>query len=199
MAAKGYYSSDVIVIDLEASCPPEDEGQNDVSRSNIIEIGAVRLEGKTLNLVDTFSELVQPRDYPIPPYIAGLTGITPDMVADKDDFGQVGRRFIEWYGPRSRGMLAAFGAYYDIPLLRKECHAFGIRFGEHFVGGAMDVRTVALVWLAAQGHHTGGLTIERAIRRMGLEHLAFSKHRALDDARAGAAILQYFHRAQVDI
>src|SRR5262245_45490234 len=174
MSPKGFYSSDVIIIDLEASCPPEDEGQNDISRSNIIEIGAVRLEGKNLNLVDTFSELVKPREYPIPPYIAGLTGITPEMVAEKEDFGVVGRRFIEWFGPRSKGMLAAFGAYYDIPLLRKECITFGIRFGEHFVGGAFDVRTVALVWLAAQGHNTGGVTIERTIRKMGLEHLGLS-------------------------
>lgn len=199
MTPKGYYSSDVIVIDLEASCPPEDEGHNDVSRSNIIEIGAVRLEGRTLNLVDTFSELVRPLEYPIPPYIAGLTGITPEMVAGKEDFGAVGRRFIQWFGPRSRGMLAAFGAYYDIPLLRRECLAFNIRFGEHFVGGAMDVRTIALAWLANHGHNTSGLTIERTIRKMGLEHLALSNHRALDDARAGAAILQYFHRGQVDV
>jgi DNA polymerase III epsilon subunit-like protein len=199
MAPKGLYSSDIVVIDLEASCPPEDEGQNDVSRSNIIEIGAVRLEGKSLALVDTFSELVKPRDYPIPPYIAGLTGITPEMVEGKDDFGVVGRRFIEWFGPRSRGMLAAFGAYYDIPLLRKECIAFHIRFGAHFVGGAMDVRSIALAWLATQGHNTSGVTIERTIRRMGLEHLDLSHHRALDDARAGAAILQHFHGQQVDV
>ena len=34
------YSADIVVIDLEASCPAEDEGNNAAERSNIIEIGA---------------------------------------------------------------------------------------------------------------------------------------------------------------
>ena len=77
------YSSDIVVIDLEASCPVEDEGNNSVERSNIIEIGAVRLDRRSLEVTATFSELVRPDEYPVTPFITRLTSITPEMVADK--------------------------------------------------------------------------------------------------------------------
>ena len=87
------YSTDIVVIDLEASCPAEDEGNNSVDRSNIIEIGAVRLDRRSLEITARFSELVQPADYPVTPFISGLTGITTEMVAGKETFERVGRRF----------------------------------------------------------------------------------------------------------
>ena len=113
------YSTDIVVIDLEASCPAEDQGNNSVDRSSIIEIGAIRLDRRSLEVKDTFSELVRPEDYPIVPFITEITGITQDMVRDKDTFDQVGQRFLDWYGPRNKAIIAAFGAYYDILLLRK--------------------------------------------------------------------------------
>lgn len=186
-----HYTTDIVIVDLEASCLVL--GANDLAHSNIIEIGAVRLDRKTLQITSTFSELVRPRDYPVLPFITELTSITPEMVEHCDDFGVVCRRFIEWYGKRNRAMLAAFGVYYDIPLLRKEMGAFGLNFREHFVGGALDVRSAALLWLAQNGHNTTGVTVQRTLEKMGLGTLGLSFHRALDDARGEAAILQHFH------
>lgn len=186
------YSTDIVVIDLEASCPAADEGDNAIERSNIIELGAVRLDRRSLEVVDEFSELVRPRDYPIPPFIADLTGITPEMVAGCDDFGAVARRFLAWYGPRNRAMIAAFGAYYDIPLLRREFTAWGLDYGAHIAGGALDLRAVATVWLAGRHERTSGLTLDGILEKMGVETRGPS-HRAVDDARAAAAVLQVFH------
>jgi DNA polymerase III epsilon subunit-like protein len=186
------YSTDIVVIDLEATCPAEDEGDNAVERSNIIEIGAVRLDRRSLEVTDRFSELVRPRDYPVAPFIARMTGITPEMVADRDDFGVVGRRFMAWYGPRNRSVIAAFGAYYDIPLLRRECAAFGLDYGLHIAGGALDVRAVATIWLAERDERTSGLTLEAILDKMGVSRAA-PLHRAVDDAQAAAAVLQVFH------
>jgi DNA polymerase III epsilon subunit-like protein len=186
------YSADIVVIDLEASCPVEDEGDNSVERSNIIEIGAVRLDRRSLEVTGTFSELVRPLDYPVTPFITGLTSITPEMVADRDTFDAVGRRFLEWYGPRNKAHLAAWGAYYDVPLLRKECLRFGLPFREHFVGGAFDLRAVGMAWLAANDERTRGATLETVLRKMGLEG-RFTSHRATDDARAAGAVLQVHH------
>ncbi|MGD8396875.1 MAG: 3'-5' exonuclease [Candidatus Eiseniibacteriota bacterium] len=189
--AQARYSTDLVVLDLEASSPDPDA--NDIQRSNIIEVGAVRVDGRSFEVKDAFSELVRPRDIPIEPFITELTGISPEMVAECGTFEAVGRRFVEWYGPRNRSILAAWGVYYDVPLLRKECRAFGIDFRRHFVGGAMDVRTVALVWLAQHRIGTTGVTIERTLEKMGLGALGLNFHRALDDARAAAAILQVAH------
>ena len=83
------YSTDIVVIDLEATCPAEDEGRNSVERSNIIEIGAVRLDRRSLEITAEFSELVRPEDHPIVPFITEITGISPDMVAGKDTFANM--------------------------------------------------------------------------------------------------------------
>ncbi len=186
------YSTDIVVIDLEATCPSEDQGNNTIERSSIIEIGAVRLDRRSLEIVETFSELVRPEDYPIVPFITEITGISPDMVKDKDTFGAVGGRFLEWYGPRNKAIIAAFGAYYDIPLLRKECARYGLDYRTHIAGGAFDLRAVATAWLATNNHRTSGLTLNSILEKMDLAD-RFTAHRAVEDAKAAAAVLQLHH------
>ncbi|PJA75172.1 hypothetical protein CO151_07195 [bacterium CG_4_9_14_3_um_filter_65_15] len=186
------YSTDIVVIDLEATCPVEDEGNNTIERSSIIEVGAVRLDRRSLEIVAEFSELVRPEDYPIVPFITGITGISPDMVAGKDNFAAVGARFLEWYGPRNKAIIAAFGAYYDIPLLRKECARYGLDYRTNIAGGAFDLRAVATVWLAANDHRTSGLTLDSILEKMDLAG-RFTSHRAVEDAKAAAAVLQMHH------
>lgn len=186
------YSTDIVVIDLEATCPAEDRGDNTIERSSIIEIGAVRLDRRSLEVVGQFSELVRPEEYPIVPFITEITGITPQMVADKETFAAVGQRFLDWYGPRNKAILAAFGAYYDIPLLRKECARYALDYRSHIAGGAFDLRAVATAWLAANDHRTSGQTLESILEKMGVAD-RFTAHRAVEDARAAAAVLQIHH------
>lgn len=190
------YTTDIVVIDLEASCPAEDQGNNAVERSSIIEIGAVRLDRRSLEITGTFSELVRPEDHPIVPFITDITGITPEMVADCETFAAVGRRFLEWYGVRNKAIIAAFGAYYDIPLLRKECDRYGLDFRAHIVGGAFDLRAVAVAWLAEREKKTSGQNLASVLEQMGLGD-RFAAHRAVEDARAAAAVLQMHHLGRV--
>jgi len=186
------YTTDIVVIDLEASCPAEDQGNNSVERSSIIEIGAVRLDRRSLEITEEFSELVRPEDHPVIPFITEITGISPEMVAGKETFADVGRRFLQWYGPRNKAIIAAFGAYYDIPLLRKECDRYGLDFRSSVAGGAFDLRAVGTVWLAMNDHRTSGLTLGSILEKMGLGD-RFKAHRAVEDAKAAAAVLQMFH------
>ncbi|MCA9726128.1 MAG: exonuclease domain-containing protein [Candidatus Eisenbacteria bacterium] len=190
------YSTDIVVLDLEATCPERDT--NTIERSNIIDVGAVRLDRQTLEVTGVFSELVRPRDFAIFPHITEFTGITPEMVADKETFDHVAERFVHWCGPRNKLTLAVFGAYYDVPLLRKEFDAFGIEFRKHFVGTALDIRALAMVWLAEHHHDTSGVTVERTLQKMGLT-LDLDFHRAVADARAEAAILQFFHFGRASV
>lgn len=192
------YTTDIVVIDLEATCPESDEGNNTVDRSNIIEIGAVRMDKKSLEIVDSFSELVRPTEYPVTPFISRLTSITPEMVADKEAFGAVGARFLDWYGPRNKAIIAAFGVYYDIPLLRRECDAHGLDYREHIAGGAYDIRAVATAWLAEHHHRTSGQRLESILEKMGIT-LDGRLHRAVDDARAAAAVLQTYHLGYANV
>lgn len=192
------YTTDIVVIDLEATCPVEDEGDNTIDRSSIIEIGAVRLDRRSLEITGAFSELVRPEDHPLVPFITGITGITQQMLAEKDNFAEVGARFLHWYGPRNKAIIAAFGAYYDIPLLRKECRRYGLDYKNSIAGGAFDLRAVATVWLAENDHRTSGLTLESILEKMGLAD-RFQAHRAVDDAKAAAAVLQMHHLGRVTL
>jgi len=184
------YSTDLVVVDLEATC--ETQGDNDVSESAIVEIGAVRLDRKTLAETAAFSELVRPRDVPLMPWITELTGITPAMLEGKETFDVVAPRFVAWCGPKNKFVLTAWGAYYDVPLLRKEFRAFGLDFRGSFVGGAFDVRALAVAWLAEHRRSTTGVTLESALDKMGLAE-PDRAHRALDDARATARVLRFVH------
>jgi len=186
------YTTDIVVIDLEATCPSEDQGNNSIERSSIIEVGAVRLDRRSLEVVDTFNELVRPERFPIVPFITDITKITPEMVAEKETFAQVGARFLEWYGPRNKAIIAAFGAYYDIPLLRKECNEYNLDYRSTIAGGAFDLRAVATIWLATNDHRTSGMNLSSILGKMDLAD-KFTAHRAVEDARAAAAILQVFH------
>lgn len=84
---------------------------------------------------------------------------------------------------------ASFGIYYDLPLLRKEVRVSGLNYGEYFVGGGFDVRSLAIYWLAKNNHSTSGVSIEHLLQKMEIQ-VDFQFHRALDDAKATALILR---------
>ena len=181
------FSSDIVIFDLEASC--KTFGLNEIEESNIIEIGAVKLDKKTLEIKSEFSELIKPSEYVILPEISRITNITPEMVFDKPNFKEVFLKFIDWYGEKNKSNLASFGIYYDLPLLRKEVRVCGLNYGNYFVGGGLDIRSLAIYWLAKNNHSTSGISIERLLQKMEIQ-ADFQFHRALDDAKATALILQ---------
>lgn len=188
-------SADIVIFDLEASC--KTFGNNEIEESNIIEIGAVRLDRKNLEITSEFSILINPRDYPILPEISEITGITPSMVVNQPIFDEAAKSFLNWYGNRNKSILACWGIYYDLPLLRKEFRAFGLDYKKFFVGGGLDIRSLAFFWLAKNNSDTSGLTIERVLKKMSI-YVDSDLHRALNDARATSLILQKIIRDNSD-
>lgn len=105
------FSNDIVIIDLEASC--KTFGSNEVNESNIIEIGAVKLDKKTLEIKREFSMLIQPRHYPILPEITTITNITEEMLQNEPYFDEAIPHFLEWYGGKNKSILAGWSLYYD--------------------------------------------------------------------------------------
>ena len=181
------FSSDIVVFDLEASC--KTFGINEVEESNIIEIGAVKLDKNSLEIKSEFTTLVKPMDFPVLPQIEKITGISNQMLVNEAFFDKAVLSFLEWYGARNRSLLAGWGLYYDLPLLRKEFRRFGINYGTYFVGGGFDIKGLVYFWLAKNNMATSGISIERVAKKFEIiPQKGF--HRALDDARATARILQ---------
>jgi inhibitor of KinA sporulation pathway (predicted exonuclease) len=58
------------------------------------------------------------------------------------------------------------------------------------VGGGFDIRALGIYWLAKNNHSTSGISVEKVLEKMNIaDNFAF--HRALDDAKATALILQH--------
>ena len=176
----------LIVLDLEATAGQDDQGRQ--TNNCIIDLGAVFLDEK-LEVRGTFQSLVKPSE-PITPFITKLTGITPVMVQDQPTFAEVGPAFAQWAeglsGNLKKTRLAAWGNYFDIPLLRRNYHDAGLDFP--FSGTALDVKTLAFLWLSQSGRRTDKISLEFFAEHFGVK-VEGNWHRALTDAQATAGAL----------
>jgi DNA polymerase III subunit alpha, Gram-positive type len=180
-------SKEIVVLDLEATSSLDAKG-NQVN-NDIIEIGAVYLD-TGLNIVDKFQCFVKPRE-PVSQFITELTGITNQVVESAPEFKDVAIGFEKWItnisGSPKKVILAAWGTYFDIPLLRRMYQEHNTPYPFH--GGALDVKSVAFAWLSLSGHRTDKLGVEHVADIMGISAKG-EYHRAVVDATAEARILQ---------
>ncbi|WP_123905729.1 exonuclease domain-containing protein [Chryseobacterium sp. ERMR1:04] len=92
------FSSDLVIYDLEGSC--KTFGKNEINETNIIEIGAVKLDKKTFEIKSEFSILIKPKHFPILPEITDITNITNEMVENEKYFDEAILLFLDWYGEK---------------------------------------------------------------------------------------------------
>lgn len=177
----------LIVIDLEATAGQDDKGFQ--TNNCVIDLGAVYLD-EELRVKDTFSSLVKPWEA-VTPFITQLTGITPESLEGERDFSQVGKDFLNWAtklaGNVKKVRLAAWGNYFDIPLLRKNYHHCGVEFP--FPGTALDVKTLAFFWLSHSGRRTDKISLEFFAQQFEIQ-VEGRLHRALTDAKLTAEVLR---------
>ena len=173
----------VVVIDLEATAGKDDRGNQ--TNNCIIDLGAVYLNER-LEVVSTFESLVRPEE-PVTPFITKLTGITQEMLASQPDFSVVGPQLLKWVelhaGNVKKVRLAAWGNYFDIPLLRRNFQNHGLEFP--FSGTALDVKTLGFLWLSQSGRRTDKVSLEFFAQHFAIP-VEGSWHRALVDARVTA-------------
>ncbi len=159
--------TEFVVFDIETTGPK-------MPPSRVMEIGAARVrDGR---IVDEFQTLVNPL-MPIPPFIAGLTGIRDEMVAGAPTFDEVAADWLDFAGT---SVLVAHNALFDVRFINHEV-------GHVFPGRRMMNSHICTVSLARQ------LLPELKSFRLGAlaEHFAVphrTRHRAGDDARATASV-----------
>lgn len=85
-----------VVFDIEKTCWMETEA--DLHQSEIIEIGAVKLDGN-LDTISTFSELIKPSfNAKLSDYCRNLTHISQKEVDNAESLNVVVKSFEEWIG-----------------------------------------------------------------------------------------------------
>ncbi len=176
MNAKTY-----LVIDLEATC--DDAGAVPKHEMEIIEIGAVLVDGDTLDPIDELQTFIRPVRHPtLTPFCTELTSISQEMVAAAPRFpaaiAQL-RRFMTGRQP----LFCSWGNY-DNNQFRQDAKYHGIQlpFSDRHLNlkQAFTERTGTKRKYGMKG----------ALRRVGLE-LAGTHHRGIDDARNIARLLPY--------
>lgn len=140
----------------------------------ITEIAAVKLVDGVI--VGIFQELVNPQ-IPIPVHITEITGITDDMVACKRAISEVLPDFLAFCSDET---LVAHNAPFDVGFIRHYSASIGLAFNNDVV----DTLAVAHKVLPYLPNHK----LETVANALQIKPSGY--HRALDDAKTVAAILE---------
>lgn len=167
----------LIVLDLEATCW---ENPSIAVKSEIIEIGAVKVDLKTNKIVDMFDALIRPTLNPeLSDYCTALTGISTEMVMGSEYFWQVYPKFVKWAGSKQKGLIGAWGDYDGRALRRDvELHNLDWNLTERYLN-------ISHFYTLKKGGKKRGLL--RASQETNVEFEG-PQHRALADALVTAKI-----------
>jgi inhibitor of KinA sporulation pathway (predicted exonuclease) len=170
-----------LVIDLEATCDERHRIPRD--ETEIIEIGAVLVDGETLLAVAEWQSFVRPVRHPVlTPFCTKLTSIVQSDVAEAPVFGAA----IEALRGFIAGRAIQFGSWgdYDRAQLAREAERHGIALplgtGHYNIKQAFNERV--------GGHKQRG--VGQALSYLGLSFDG-TAHRGIDDARNIARLLPY--------
>ena len=172
-----------IVIDLEMN--PVRQSLKEIRRQlpdEVIEIGAVKLDDN-FKQVDEFQRDVRPEYSKITRHIKKLTGITDEVLEDKNTFAVEFKNFMDWIGTDEVTLYSWSNS--DINQLKSEC-AFKL--------DDFDVQWLERHWIDLQKEFddriglNGNLALNHAVGAMN-KNFKGTQHSALADAINTAAIL----------
>lgn len=161
-----------VAFDLEATCHPS------LRYHEIIEIGAVRLEPKSFDIVDSFEKLVHPSTPIIQPIIK-KTGITDRLVSGAPPVSDIWDEFLDFVGS---AVLVGHQASLDMGILKRTAERNSL---ELLNNSALD--TMRLARRLYPGESSYGL--EHLQKLLGLE---VTTHRAKDDAYVTGMLFKHF-------
>jgi inhibitor of KinA sporulation pathway (predicted exonuclease) len=175
-------SDRIVVMDLEATC--DDGGRVPKHEMEIIEIGAVLVDGEDLGAHDEFQSFVRPVRHPVlTPFCQELTSIRQADVERAPPFPEVIAALKTWMYGAGATVFASWGDY-DRKQMEQDC-------GFHRVPYPMPGRHVNLKALFSATRGIGKkLGMAQALRHVGLP-LDGTHHRGIDDARNIARLVPY--------
>jgi len=172
---------DYLVIDLEATC--DDRGAVPRYQMEIIEIGAVVVDGTDLLPRDEFQTFVRPvRNPTLTPFCTELTSITQAMVSSAPGFAAANASLTEFINGRDL-LFCSWGAY-DRNQFETDARHHGVSLP--FGGRHLNLKAE----FSARHSSRKRFGMAAALRAVGLP-LSGTHHRGIDDARNIAALLPY--------
>ena len=177
-------NEDYLVVDLEATC--DNGGLVPRREMEIIEIGAVLVDGKTMEATREFQTFVRPVRHPrLTPFCTELTSITQDDVADAPGFVDAIAGLTDFIGSDAP-LFSSWGNYDDGQFKQDaQFHGAPLPFG----GRHFNIKAAFSEHLNTRKR----FGMSAALKRLGLP-LHGTHHRGIDDARNIARILPYVVR-----
>ena len=161
-------------------------------RDRIIELGAVCLERGAET--DSLNVLIRlPEGETLPPFITELTGITDlQLVAEGVEQPEAAAAFCRLLKGAERPLLVAYNAQFDLNFLYHFLRPTG-QVGVLRAPRFLDALTVY------RDRRDYPHKLSNAIEAYGLQDKAVNSHRAVDDARATAALLEAMSAEKDDL
>ncbi|MBD3919856.1 3'-5' exonuclease [Paenibacillus sp. PR3] len=154
------------VFDLEATGPNEEE-------DDVIQIGAVLLNGRSGEIEKTYETLVKPSKL-IPKAIEGLTGISNEDVNEAPEFTEA---FTEFSNFSEGAVLVTQAGYeFDWPLLMNECSRNHLRIISNKI---MDTK-VLFAYLFPEISEI--ISTNFLIKTLNIDDYDIKRHHALGDS-----------------
>lgn len=176
-----------IVIDLEWNGSYSKKAHGYFNE--IIEVGAVKLD-EQIRIVDTFRAAIKPVvSKKLSTIVTDLTNITAEELEDGTTFTGMMRQLSRWMGAEPSAVLT--WSTTDLLVLMENCRYFTGRQEIPFLQNYMDFQVYAQQRMGVDTSQQLGLA--RAGEMLGIPEDDMSLHRALDDSKLTAAILQKVH------
>ena len=173
-----------IVIDLEWNGSYSKKAHGYFNE--IIEVGAVKMD-EQMRMVDTFRAAIKPVvSKKLSTIVTDLTNITAEELEDGTTFTAMMRQLAHWMGSEPSTVLT--WSTTDLLVLMENCRFFTGRQEIPFLQNYMDFQAYAQQRMGVDASQQLGLA--RAGEMLGIPEDNMSLHRALDDSKLTAAILQ---------
>lgn len=172
-----------LIVDLEATCT--DAGEFPRHEMEIIEIGAVAVEGKALAQVGEFEAFVRPVRNPfLTNFCTRLTSITQVDVEGADMFPTVNERFRAWVDGFANPVFCSWGNY-DRNQFLQDCAHHRVPYPF-----PTDYHINIKARFAKRQGIGRSVGMKKALQLAGLP-LEGTHHRGIDDARNMVRLMTY--------
>ncbi len=171
-----------LVFDLEATCCNKDSLDRD--SMEIIEIGAVMVDGKTFEIIDEFCTFIKPvRNPTLTPFCKRLTTITQIEVDTAPEYKEALELFKNWYAGYEDVLICSWGNY-DKKQFSQDSRFHGVESPT-----ADNHCNMKRIFSLVKGVKRR-FGVKNALLELGMEFDG-TAHRGIDDARNTARLAKY--------
>lgn len=174
-----------LILDLEATCCNDHSFPKD--EKEIIEIGAVMVLGKTLEIISEFQTFIRPVRHPqLTDFCKELTSISQADVDAAPGFKEAMQKFQEWTKAFNSFDFCSWGNY-DRNQLEQDCQFHQICSPINAPHRNLKQEFSKFLGISK------GYGMSKALSRIGIK-LEGTHHRGIDDARNIAKIFSYMQK-----